>query len=176
VSATFKIDARAMTRSRPEQIEFAPDRLGPVLAHMATMTAASSGWINICPIIEAEHVPPPPGVLSIFGGSIHKVPTGTWMPGKVERSGSVGATRIGLQHSGGPRVVAQLRDLGLALPEGWRVVQDHPRRGLVAKLPAGADDAAVLDWLIRAAGTLCAVPHTGRWRAEIYEQTRSDGR
>jgi hypothetical protein len=70
-------------------------------------------------------------------------------------------------------VVATLRDLGLPLPEGWRVVQDHPRRGLVAKLPAGADDAGVLDWLIRAAGALCTVPGTGQWRAEVFEGTGS---
>jgi len=162
-----------MTRSRPEEIEFLPGQLGPVLARMGALTAAASGWINVRPIIEAEHEPSPPGPLSIFGGSIHKVPTGTWMPGKVERSGSIGATRIGLQHAGGPRVAAKLRELGLALPEGWRVVQDHPRRGLVAKLPAGTDDAEVLDWLLRAAGALCAVPHTGRWRAEVFEVTRS---
>jgi hypothetical protein len=71
-------------------------------------------------------------------------------------------------------VVAKLLELGLALPEGWRVVQDHPRRGLVAKLPAGADDVKVLGWLIRAAGALCAVPRTGRWRAEVFEGTRSN--
>ncbi|HEX4217848.1 MAG TPA: hypothetical protein VHZ02_05750 [Acidimicrobiales bacterium] len=163
-----------MARSRPDEIEFLPDQLTPVLDRMAAVTAAGSGWINIRPIIEAEHEPPPPGPLSIFGGSIHKVPTVTWMPGKVERSGSIAATRIGLQHSGGPRLAAQLRDLGLPLPEGWRVVQDHPRRGLVVKLPDGADDAGVLDWLIRAAGTLCAVPQTGRWRAEVFEATRSN--
>ena len=137
-----------MTRSRPEEIEFLPQQLGPVLTHMDALTAASSGWINVRPIIEEEHKPPPPGPLSIFGGSIHKVPTATWMPGKTERSGSIGATRVGLQHAGGPRVVA--------------------------KLPAGADDAEVLDWLIRAAGALCTVPSTGRWRAEVFEGTRSN--
>jgi hypothetical protein len=166
-----------MVRSRPEEIEFLADQLGPVLDRMAAVTAAGSGWINIRPIIDAEHEPPPPGPLSIFGGSIHKVPTATWMPGKLERSGSISATRIGLQHSGGPRLAAQLRELGLPLPQGWRVVQDHPRRGLVAKLPDGAngaDDAEVLGWLIRAAGTLCAVPSTGRWRAEVFEATRSN--
>ncbi|HEX4245601.1 MAG TPA: hypothetical protein VHY77_08545, partial [Acidimicrobiales bacterium] len=121
-----------MTRSRPEEIEFLPHQLGPVLKQMAARAGAASGWINIRPIIEAENEPPPPGPLAIFGGSVHKIPTATWMPGKVERSGSIGATRIGLQHAGGPRVVARLRDLGLPLPVGWRVVQDHPRRGLVA--------------------------------------------
>lgn len=164
-----------MTRSRPEEIEFRRDRLGAVLARMAAIRTASSGWVNVRPVVEPEDIPPPPGLFSIFGGSIHKVPTGTWMPGKVERSGSEGETRIGLQHSSGPHVVARLRELGLALPDGWRVVQDHPRRGLVAKVPADADDAAMLRWLVRAADALCAVPHTGRWRADVYT-TRSDGR
>jgi hypothetical protein len=174
VSAISKIDALSMTRSRPEEIEFRPEQLGPVLTRMAALTEAATGWINVRPIIEAEHQPPPPGPLSIFGGSVHKVPTATWMPGKRERSGSIGATRVGLQHAGGPRVVATLRDRQVALPEGWRVVQDHPRRGLVVKLPTGADDADVLDWLIRAAAALCTVPSTGRWRAEVFEGTRSN--
>ena len=165
-----------MTRTRPEEIEFRPDDLGAVLHRMAAMRATSSGWVNVRPIVEAEHIPPPPGLFSIFGGSIHKIPTATWMPGKVERSGSVRATRIGLQHSSGPRVVARLGERGLALPEGWRVVQDHPRRGLVATVPAGADDAAALEWLVRAADALCEVPRTGRWRAEVYDTKRSEVR
>jgi hypothetical protein len=65
-------------------------------------------------------------------------------------------------------VAWKLRDLGLPLPEGWRITQDHPRRGLVAQVPAAADDHAVIDWLLRAAQAVCAVPSTGRWIASVY--------
>jgi hypothetical protein len=76
---------------------------------------------------------------------------------------------VGLQHAGGPHAVRHLRDLGHPVPEGWRVTQDHPRRGLVAEVPAEADHAAVLGWLIEAGLALCEVPVTGLWRADIYD-------
>jgi predicted phage tail protein len=54
------------------------------------------------------------------------------------------------------------------LPDGWRITQDHPRRGLVAQVPADADDRAVMDWLLGAAVLVCAVPVTGRWTASVH--------
>jgi hypothetical protein len=103
-----------------------------------------------------------------LGGSTHKVPTVTWMPGRHAPNGSVKPTTVGLQHASGPRVGPRLRDLGAPLPDGWRITQDHPRRGLVAQVPADADDRAVIDWLLRAAVLVCAVPVTGRWTAAIH--------
>jgi hypothetical protein len=38
----------------------------------------------------------------------------------------------------------------------------------VAQVPAAADDHAVIDWLLRAAQAVCAVPSTGRWIASVY--------
>ncbi len=157
-----------MTRSRPDEIEFLPDDPAVVVSRMGTMTASRSGWINVRPVIDKDDEPPPPGLFAIFGGSIHKVPTGTWMPGKIERSGSPKPTIVGLQHSGGRRVTLTLRDRGLPLPAGWRVTQDHPRRGLVAHVPVDAVNEEVLDWLLRAGITLCEVPMTGRWRAAVH--------
>jgi hypothetical protein len=48
------------------------------------------------------------------------------------------------------------------------VTQDHPRRGLVAEVPADADNAAVIDWLLQAATAVCQVEATGRWRAAVH--------
>ena len=80
----------------------------------------------------------------------------------------VKATTVGLQHASGPRVAWRLRDLGLPVPEGWRVTQDHPRRGLVAEVPADADNRAVIDWLLRSAAAVCQVESTGRWEAAVH--------
>jgi hypothetical protein len=65
-------------------------------------------------------------------------------------------------------VAWRLRDLGQPVPEGWKVTQDHPRRGLVAEVPADADNRAVIDWLLRAATTVCQVEMTGRWTAAVH--------
>ena len=157
-----------MTRSRPLELEFAAHDDPELLAHMAEAAATGTGWINVEPVIDEDHEPPQPGPFAFLGGSTHKVPTVTWLPGKRAPNGMVKPITVGLQHASGPRVAGRLRDLGCALPEGWRITQDHPRRGLVALVPADADNWAVIDWLLRAATLVCAVPATGRWRASIH--------
>jgi hypothetical protein len=157
-----------MTRSRPVELEFVAHDDTELLARMAEVVASGTGWINVRPVIDEEHEPPPPGPFAFLGGSTHHVPTITWMPGKRAANGTVKPTTVGLQHASGPRVAWRLRDLGCPLPEGWRVTQDHPRRGLVATVPADADNGEVIDWLLRAATLVSTVPATGRWTAAVH--------
>lgn len=162
--------------SRPQPLRFACTSADdPELLGLTAEVRSHGGWINVSPVIDPEDEPPPPGPFAFLGGSTHKVPTVTWI---AERSRS-GATSesVGLQHASGPRVVARLAQVGLALPDGWRVTQDHPRRGLVATLSQGtarrdgdADrdvdrdaDRAMWSWLLAAATATCAVPTLGRW-------------
>jgi hypothetical protein len=135
---------------------------------MGELAAAGSGWINLEPVVEEGHEPGPPGPFAFLGGSTHQVPRVTWLPGRHLPDGTSKATTVGLQHASGPRVAWRLRDLGCPLPEGWRVTQDHPRRGLVAQVPAEADQRAVVGWLLRAGSLVCAVPVTGRWLAVVH--------
>jgi hypothetical protein len=157
-----------MTRVGPVELEFVARDDSRLLAHMAEVDAAHTGWINVRPVIDEEHEPPEPGPFAFLGGSTHKVPTVTWMPGKRSGDGTVKATTVGLQHATGPHLAWKLRDAGRALPEGWRISQDHPRRGLVASVPADADDGFVMDWLLRAAAFACMVASTERWTASIH--------
>ena len=139
-----------------------------LLGQMSSVQSTGTGWINIEPVIEEQHEPPEPGPFAFLGGSTHKVPVITWMPGKHQEGRADKPTTVGLQHASGPRVAWRLRDLGLPLPEGWRVTQDHPRRGLVAEVPADADNRAVVGWLLQAAAAVCQVPTTGRWEAAVH--------
>jgi hypothetical protein len=157
-----------MTRARPVELEFVANDDPELLAHMAMVEAGGTGWINVEPVIAEEHEPPQPGPFAFLGGSTHKIPTVTWMPGKRLPDGAAKPTAVGLQHAAGPRVAWKLRDLGLPLPAGWRITQDHPRRGLVALVPAETDNSVVIDWLLRAALVVCTVPSTGRWLASIH--------
>jgi hypothetical protein len=157
-----------MTRSRPRELEFVAQNDPELLSSMNSVELGRTGWINIEPVIEEENLPPEPGPFAFLGGSTHKVPTITWMPGKLGSNGTAKPTTVGLQHAAGPRIAWKLRDVGLPLPEGWRISQDHPRRGLVALVPADADNEAVIDWLLRAATFACTVPTTGRWRASVH--------
>jgi hypothetical protein len=157
-----------MTRSRPLELDFVDHDDPRLLARMVETRATGTGWINVTPVIDEEYEPPGPGPFAFWGGSTHKVPTVTWMPGRRAPNGTVKPTTVGLQHASGPRVAARLRDLSAPLPDGWRITQDHPRRGLVAQVPADADDRAVIDWLLGAAVLVCAVPVTGRWTASVH--------
>ena len=157
-----------MTCSRPAEFGFVAHDDVELLARMATVQQDGTGWINLEPVIDEEHQPPPPGPFSFLGGSTHQVPVVTWMPGRRQGDGTAKSTTVGLQHASGPRVAWRLRDLGLPVPEGWKVTQDHPRRGLVAEVPADADNRAVIGWLLRAATTVCQVEMTGRWTAAVH--------
>jgi hypothetical protein len=157
-----------VSRSRPTQFGFVAHDDAELLAQMSLVQAGGTGWINVEPVIDEEHQPDAPGPFAFLGGSTHLVPVVTWMPGRRQSGRPVKPTTVGLQHASGPHVAWRLRDLGQPVPEGWRVTQDHPRRGLVAEVPADADNAAVIGWLLSAAATVCQVEMTGRWTAAVH--------
>ena len=113
-------------------------------------------------------VPPPTrsGLAALLGSRGPTVPLGTWSPAHRRDPATVG-----IHHGEGTKAVAQLAERGVLLPDGWRRLQDHPKRGLVL-VPTPAASAAVLDvvlaWLLRATGALCPVRRTGEWRAYVY--------
>ena len=157
-----------MTRSRPLRFEFVAHDDAELLARMGEIEAGGTGWINVRPVIEEEHEPPPPGPFAFLGGSTHQVPTVTWMPGRHLPNGTTRPTTVGIEHAVGPHLAWKLPGLGLPLPDGWRITQDHPRRGLVATVPPGAERREVMDWLLSVAAAVCAVPATGRWEASVH--------
>ena len=156
--------------ARPsEELEFEDSAPEAVLAHMERLGAAHRGWVNLQPGIREEDAPPPPTTLGlIFSSDVYEVPVCTWVAGHITRSG-LAADTVGVQHATGPRVAARLASLGVAVPEGWRWVQDHPRRGLVVRPGLGTLPADQLHWLLAAGTALSGVPLTGRWRALVYE-------
>ncbi len=157
-----------MSRGPVERLEFDPSDLTVPVGRMADLARGRHGWINVRPVIHPDDEPPPPGLFAVFGPGPHKVPTATWMAPAPGRGGVLRPAQIGLQHARGSRVLPSLGELGLTPLAGWRVVQDHPRRGLVASLPDGIPGDVVLAWLVAVSGPLCAVPTTGRWQAEVY--------
>jgi hypothetical protein len=156
--------------ARPShEFEFPVDQPDAVLAHMERLGAEHRGWVNLQPGIREEDAPPPPTPLGlVFSSDLYEVPVCTWVAGHVTRHG-LAADSLGVQHATGPRVVARLASLGLVLPEGWRWVQDHPRRGLVVRPPVGTPCDTQLRWLLDVGAALSGVPLTGTWRALVYE-------
>jgi hypothetical protein len=151
----------------PAVVEFHEQRRSAVVDRMVGMAAASSGWINLSPGLDVD-VPPPTrtGLAALLGSRGPTVPLGTWSAAR----GREPAT-VGVHHGEGPKGLALLAERGVELPEGWRRLQDHPKRGLVlVPLPASTAEEldVVLDWVLRATGALCPVRRTGEWRAYCY--------
>jgi hypothetical protein len=155
--------------AEPLVIEFDERHRAPVVARMAVMAANREGWINFTPGLDVDVAPPPRSALAnLLGARGPDVPLATWAAGaRNDREPST----VGIHHGQGPKAARRLADSALAVPDGWRVLQDHPKRGFVCAVPASTDPDdldAVLDWLLRATGVLCPIPRTGEWRALCY--------
>ena len=152
-----------------EEFEFDPAEPGRVVAAMGRLASAHDGWINLLPGVDEDEAPEPErgGPFSVlFGSAQPPVTMGTWLPVRRPRPGA--EETLGIMHPRGRHAVTWLREQGVALPSGWRVRQDHARRGLIVAAPAGAAHLEVLDWAVRAGDALAMVPLTGMWKAKVF--------
>ena len=144
--------------AEPEELEFDPAEPAAVLARMDEVAAAGKGWVNFQPAVDADQEPPPRTKLfGLFSNAGPDVPLCTWVPGQPTSS-------IGVQHATGPKAADRLKIVERGIPDGWRVRQDHPKRGLVVEVPGGVPNSRVLDWLLDAGAALSTMRLTGRWR------------
>lgn len=157
-----------MTRRATTLIEFRLEDTAAVVGVMHDLAAAHDGWINLHPQVRPEDEPPPrSGLSTLLAGPVQDVPVCTWVAGKRTRQG-LQRDSVGVQHAAGTRVLARLASAEWGLPEGWTVVQDHPRRGLVVSPAPQADKADVVSWMLEVAMVLSAVRLTGDWQAEVH--------
>lgn len=138
-----------------------------VLARMRHMTGAGRGWINLEPEVQEDVEVPGVGLFSFMSARGPAIPLCTWSAPRTVR-GRRRPPSLGIQHGTGTRAAARLEERGLAVPRGWRVSQDHPRRGLVVEVTALAQEAQMLGWLLKAATLLSWAPPTGTWYAYVY--------
>ncbi len=154
-----------------DELEFRPDDTVAVVERMVELSAAEDGWINLVPGVpddgDTEDLARPSAFGALLGSAQSPLTMGTWMPAR--RGRRARETTLGIMHPRGRRAVQQLADLGIPLPAGWRVRQDHNRRGLIVLPPGAAAHADVLSWALRAAAALATTELTGSWQARIYE-------
>jgi hypothetical protein len=150
----------------PEELLFTVGELDRILELMEELRDGS-GWLVLDGAVHQDDMPPAPGILGLFSAKGPEAPELSWVPG--EPGGRrVEPLSIGIRHAAGPKAKRRLAEAGHPVPEGWFVVQDNPKRGLVAQVRDGSTAPEVLDWLLRAAAILATVPLTGTWRARVY--------
>jgi hypothetical protein len=154
----------------PEEVEFVPSEPDAVVARMRDLARDHVGWVNFTPVLPEGVEGPRQGLLRFLGARGPEALMATWVPGERRKDG-YGPTTVGVQHAAGRRLVTGKGALGLRFPEEWRLVQDHPARGLVAHVPDDAELDHVVGWLLATATEATSLPLTGKWRAQIYSAT-----
>jgi hypothetical protein len=153
-----------------DRFEFTPPAFDRVTGHLRHLTEAGQGWINLLPGVELdedERQTMAPGIFSLFSNRQPPVTMCTLMPARPSRRAFDGVT-VGVQHPTGGKAVARLAEAGVAVPEGWLLRQDHPRRGLVLLARHSAPEVDVISWALRAGTALCRKEMTGDWQAVVY--------
>jgi hypothetical protein len=155
----------------PELFEFDPDAPAGVLGCMRELGASRAGWVNMQPLVEEEDIPQTSvGILGLISAKGPAVPEATWVPGERKRNGDTAKDSIGLQHRGGPKARFTLADSGTPIPRGWKLLSDHPKRGLVIELPDGVAPEEILRWLVTAARVLSPMELPQRWVAAVHRR------
>ena len=159
-----------MARSRPTPQVIAHDPAA-LAAIMDDMAAAGRGWVNVLPEIPVDvPVPETPNALAVFSKRGPVVPLGTWTPPAASKGeGRSGPpTEIGIQHGAAKRAKDALDGTDGAIPEGWRVLSDNPRRGVVVVPPQGTSTLAQATWLLAALAAICIPPQSGNFQLFRY--------
>lgn len=150
-----------------ELVEFTPDEPSAVVAVMAEL-ADGGGWLTIDPEFDERFPPPTQSLLGrMVTGRGPAVPRANWVPADMQRRRPEPVS-VGILHATGSGATARLAEKDVDIPERWRVVADHSKRGLVLWVPIDIEHADVLAWTCRAARALTRIPLTGQWRAAIH--------
>ena len=155
------------TPHRIERLYFSSAAPTSLLERMEELAAAADGWINVLPKPDDDRaIRTSLGFLALLGGGASGLTMWTWIPRDQSRRDRL-TTRLGISH------VKRCRAATIVppVPLGWRVEQDHPRRGLVLAVPPEEAHAAVATWALRATEALSARPVIA-WRADVYLPAR----
>jgi len=150
-------------------VEFTLGDRSAVVDLMRELAARRHGWVNVQPTVTIDELPAPTGgiVTGWLTGGLPPLPVGTWIAPR-SRRGKVRPGSVGVAHNANAKVARRLVDAGLAAPPGWRMVQDNARRGLVCEVPADAEVAAILDWLLRVMVELSRIDTGDEYRATVH--------
>ena len=139
----------------PQHFEFDIGDTPGICAVVNNVITTPNTWCNI----ERGLVEDMPDESPLFGFLAARGPANPFatVMGPTGRNGEKPA-QIGAQHRAGQKALQGLAEHGLALPENWRVKQDHPRRGIVVLPTSESTVEEMWMWLNAAMAALARAP------------------
>lgn len=137
------------------------------MAQAANRTDGSL-WLRFQPWVDDEHMPVPKGLAGLFSSRGPQIPEATWIP--AQGSGNQAEpTQVGIRHATGPGALDRLTASGVRPPSGWKLIQEHTKRGLVFGIPPGDPFDLAIDYVLGACAVLAMVPTDDRWTARVSD-------
>ena len=118
-------------------LKFSPTTVGPVveLMNRYRYTSDSIFWFNIEPDVDERSIHTGSIFWKAFSSRGPRIPQFTWTSA-TDRKGNYQPSEIGLTHPTGIAVLERIKSFQINIPDEWRLIQDHPKRGIVFQLPA----------------------------------------
>jgi len=92
-------------------------------------------WFNIEPDVDERSIHTGSIFWKAFSSRGPRIPQFTWTSA-TDRKGNYQPSEIGLTHPTGIAVLERIKSFQINIPDEWRLIQDHPKRGIVFQLPA----------------------------------------
>ena len=124
-------------RTQFRTLKFSPTTVGPVveLMNRYRYTSDSIFWFNIEPDVDERSIHTGSIFWKAFSSRGPRIPQFTWTSA-TDRKGNYQPSEIGLTHPTGIAVLERIKGFQINIPDEWRLIQDHPKRGIVFQLPA----------------------------------------
>jgi hypothetical protein len=153
-----------------ELVEFVPGEGDHGIAEIMADLADGSGWLTLDPAFDEDFPPPQQTTFGrMVSGRGPAVPRANWVPADLDRRRPEPVS-VGILHGTGPKAISRLAEKGIVVPERWKVVADHPKRGVVAWVPVDVAHREVLAWTCAAARALTRVPLEEQWRVAVHRR------
>ena len=132
-------------RTQFRTLKFSPATVGPVIDLMDRYryTSDSIFWFNIEPDVDQRSVHTGSIFWKAFSSRGPRIPQFTWTSA-TDRKGNFQPSEIGLTHPTGIAVLERIQSFQINVTNGWQLIQDHPKRGIVFQLPKTYDPEEVV--------------------------------
>ncbi len=136
--------------TRHRTFSFSSGDVGGIVDEMRSFAADADGrrWLNIVPDANEEEIHTGSVLWRVFSSRGPVIPQLTWVPANLQRPDE--PAQVGVAHATGRGAVERLGGAGVRAPAGWRLIQDHQKRGVIYVLDQPADPAPIVTYAVGA--------------------------